>query len=205
MYSILSAPSSSQALGVNLLPNAAGASFRLWAPYASGVRLFLQPNTGTVPVSFDLARDRDNAAYWPADIAGVVSGHLYQFVVQNRGGDRYDPGGLPLLRADPCARGVTSSDPKLPSIVVDPSSYRFSAQFQTPSFEDLIIYQAHVGSFAGRNDNQQVAMDRNGGTANFSQFESKLDYEVQRATVPSDRGVPWHGGRGIQPYQLLLA
>jgi 1,4-alpha-glucan branching enzyme len=136
----------------------------------------LQPDPGAAPVSLELASDGDNSVYWSADITGVAPGHLYQFAIQNRGGDQYDAGGLPLLRADPCARQVSSSDPKLPTIVVDPSSYTFSAPFQTPRFEDFIIYQAHVGSFAGRNANQQVVTDRNGGTANFSQFEAKLDY-----------------------------
>jgi 1,4-alpha-glucan branching enzyme len=114
--------------------------------------------------------------YWSADIAGAAAGHLYQYAVQNRGGDQFDPGGLPLLRADPCARQVASSDPKLPCVISDPDSYTFNAPFQTPTFQNFIIYQAHVGSFAGRNDGIVVTTDADGGTANFSQFGTKLDY-----------------------------
>ena len=108
--------------------------------------------------------------YWSVDISGIEAGHLYQFSIQNRGGDQFDPGGLPLLRADPCARQVPAADPKLPCIVTDPSSYVFVASFRTPAFEDLIIYQAHVGSFAGRNDGIPVITDANDVTANFQQF-----------------------------------
>jgi 1,4-alpha-glucan branching enzyme len=38
------------------------------------------------------------------------------------------------------------------------------------------VYQAHVGSFAGRNDGIVVTTDKDGGTASFAQVESKLDY-----------------------------
>lgn len=83
-----------------------------------------------------------------ADVAGALTGHLYQFAIQNRGGDQFDPGGLPLLSADPCARQAASSDPKLPCVISDSDLYTFSAPFQTPAFQNFVIYQAHVGSGA---------------------------------------------------------
>jgi 1,4-alpha-glucan branching enzyme len=175
-YALAAAPSATAALGVTLLPAGAGASFRLWAPYASAVNVMLSMPGGGAASSFALARDMANPAYWSCDIHGAAATDLYQFSVQNRGGDRYDPGGLPLLRTDPCARAVTSSDPKLPAIIIHPAGFNFAAPFNTPAFEDFIIYQAHVGSFAGRSDGIPVAQDANGGTATFSQFQTKLDY-----------------------------
>jgi 1,4-alpha-glucan branching enzyme len=71
---------------------------------------------------------------------------------------------------------VTSSDPKLPALVVDPTNFIFQSNFVTPSFNNFIIYQAHVGSFAGRNDGLPVQTDSNGGTSTFSDVEKKLDY-----------------------------
>jgi 1,4-alpha-glucan branching enzyme len=176
MYSIAAVPSKTKTLGATLLPDKSGSSFRVWAPNASAVQVMLQPNSPTPAVSLALAQDAGNPAYWSVDIADAVAGHLYQFAIQNRGGDKYDPGGLPLLRADPCARQVTSSDPKLPSLISDPAIYKFTAPFQTPAFQDFIVYQAHVGSFAGRNDGIVGASDKNGETASFLQVESKLDY-----------------------------
>jgi 1,4-alpha-glucan branching enzyme len=176
MYSVAAAPSKTKTLGAALFPDKSGTSFRVWAPNASSVNVLLQPDSATPAASFALAKDVGNPAYWSVDIADAVAGHLYQFAIQNRGGDKYDPGGLPLLRADPCARQVTSSDPKLPSLISDAAIYKFTAPFQTPAFQNFIVYQAHVGSFAGRHDGIVAAADKNGETASFSQVESKLDY-----------------------------
>jgi 1,4-alpha-glucan branching enzyme len=176
IYAVTAAPSGTTELGVHLLPGGAGASFRVWAPNASAVNVLLRPLNANPIQRFPLSRDAANQAYWSVDISGVSVGHLYQFEITNRGGDRYDPGGLPFLCADPCARQVTSSDPTLPTIVVDPTTFAFTSPFRTPSFENFIIYQAHVGSFAGRDDGICVYTDSNGGTARFDQFELKLDY-----------------------------
>jgi 1,4-alpha-glucan branching enzyme len=176
MYALVSAPSNSTALGANLPDDKASASFRVWAPYASGVTVMLQPDTATAQVSFPLQPDAANPAYWSADISGVAAGNLYQFSVQNRGGDAFDPGGLPLLRTDPCARQATSSDPKIPAVIVDPSTYTFQAPFVTPQFQNFIVYQAHIGSFAGKDDGLPVVTDADGSTATFADFGTKLDY-----------------------------
>jgi 1,4-alpha-glucan branching enzyme len=176
MYTLSSAPSATSALGANLSADQTSASFRVWAPYASAVTVLLQPSSSSPQSSFGLQPDAANPAYWSADIAGVAAGHLYQYSVQNRGGDQFDPGGLPLLRTDPQARQVTSSDPKLPALVVNPSTYQFQAEFNTPQFQNFIIYQAHVGSFAGKSDGLPVVTDSNGSTASFADFGTKLDY-----------------------------
>jgi 1,4-alpha-glucan branching enzyme len=136
----------------------------------------LQPDGASPQSTFALQPDAANKAYWSADVSGVAAEHLYQFSVQNKGGDPFDPGGLPLLRADPCARQATSSDPKLPVMVVNPSTYTFKALFTTPQFQDFIIYQAHVGSFAGKSDGLPVSTDANGSTATFADCATKLDY-----------------------------
>ena len=176
-FALIAAPSltTSRPLGLHLLPNGAGASFRVWAPNASVVHARL--STGpTGPFSpFTLQRDTTNQAYWSADISGVAAGNYYQFVITNRGGDKYNPGGS-IIVTDPCARQVIDSNPITPAIVVDPTTFKFSTPFVTPRFENFIIYQSHVGSFAGRNDGVSVFTDDKGGTANFAQFQLKLDY-----------------------------
>src|SRR6266849_3602734 len=176
MYSIQSPTSTTTALGANLLPDKSGASFRVWAPNASAVNVRLAPADGVPFQAFSLSRDVADPAYWSVDISGVAAGHFYEFEITNKGGDTYNPGGPPLNRVDPCARQATSSEETKPAIVVDPNAYAFRAPFRTPTFENFIIYQAHIGSFAGRNDGLTVYTDANGGTACFDQFQTKLDY-----------------------------
>ncbi|MGA2135817.1 MAG: alpha-amylase family glycosyl hydrolase [Bryobacteraceae bacterium] len=176
MYNLVAAPSSTTSLGANLSADLASVSFRVWAPNASAVTVLLQPDGSSPQSSFALQPDAANNAYWSADISGAAAGHLYQFSVQNKGGDVFDPGGLPLLRTDPCARQVTSSDPKLPALIVNPSTYTFQAPFSTPQFQNFILYQAHVGSFAGKSDGLPVSTDTNGSTATFADVGTKLDY-----------------------------
>src|SRR5437764_544410 len=140
VYQIVFAVSGTTALGANLVPDKSGASFRVWAPNANAVNVRLTPSEADPFQTLPLGRDRANRAYWSVDISGVAAGHRYQFEITNRGGDTYNPGGPPLLRVDPCARQVTSSDPTLPALVVDPTTFAFTAPFRTPSFENPIIY-----------------------------------------------------------------
>ena len=76
---------------------------------------------------------------------------------------------------DPAARDTTHSglaDPANGGFVVNPA---FNwPPFRTPRFEDLIIYQLHVGTFAGMNDHFATRVKN--GTAEIGFIESKLDY-----------------------------
>src|SRR6185437_16208330 len=115
MYTIKSGIGGSQDLGANLLPDRSGASFRVWAPNAGAVEVRVAPAEDQPPLVVSLEADPGSPGYWTIDVEGVAAGHLYQFQITNRGGDEYDPGGLPIPRADPCARQVTSSDPSKPA------------------------------------------------------------------------------------------
>ncbi|HWE61440.1 MAG TPA: alpha-amylase family glycosyl hydrolase [Chloroflexota bacterium] len=171
-YTLLAPVSSTTALGATLLPGNAGAAFRVWAPNASAVQVQLAPSATDAVEALPLGQE---GAYWSADIGGVAAGHRYRFAITNRGGDAYNPGGT-TYHVDPCVRQALSADPSEPGIVVDPAAFAFSAPFRTPDFANFIIYQAHVGSFAGRGDGIAVSIDQGGGTARFDQFETKLDY-----------------------------
>lgn len=173
MPTLTTFPNGPTALGATLF--ATGARFRVWAPNASAIALNLFPGGATVPVVFPLAPDPTAAGYWIVDISGVSSGDPYQFSITNMGGSPDNSGGPAFLKTDPAARRVQSSDPQLPGFVVDPS-YTFTSSFQTPAFSDLIIYQAHVGSFAGRNDGLPVVTDADGSTAQFSAIAAKIGY-----------------------------
>ena len=197
MLTVTTSPEQCSPLGVTLLPGGKGAHFCVWAPNARAVDVRLHAPDATDFIVHPLLPETESAGYWSADISDVVSGYLYQFEITNQGGDQYNPGGLPSLRTDPCARQVTSSDPLQPAIIVDPTNFAFNAPFQTPSFENFIIYQAHIGSFSGRNDGLPVFQDPNGGTASFADFELKLDY-IRSMNFNAIQFLPTGEYRGVE-------
>lgn len=155
-------------IGAWLTPQ--GCLFRVWAPHALAVSVLIQDGprwevTDTIN-EHELAREGD---YWSATVQGVRAEQLYRFRIATAGG------GL-LQRLDPAARDVLSSDLTREdpqslngSLVLDPAPFDW-APFDTPRFENFIIYQLHVGSFAGRGDGPGK------GWATFRDIEAKLPY-----------------------------
>lgn len=125
------------------IPHPGGTSFRVWAPHAAAVFV-----TGT----FDgwagdgtaLAPDGDGSGgTWSADVAGVEPGAEYRYTIRTGDGD--------LSRMDPYARHVTSSVGNC--IVYDPTGFDWAGDdFSMPSWDDLVIYEMHVGSFGATAD-----------------------------------------------------
>lgn len=139
-------------MGANLLTGG-GAAFRVWTPNSSSVRLKIRADGASGYTELPLARDPGNGAYWSADVANVSAGHRYRFRMTNSGIGSDNPGGE-FEHVDPYARDVESSALSADGFVVNPH-FHFRP-FVTPRFEDFIIYQLHVGSFAGLNDNVSV-------------------------------------------------
>lgn len=176
MYGLIAAPSTATSvLGPVLLPGTTNVSFRVWAPNASSVQVVIGSAGATPTNAFALALDpTPSVGYWSGVVSGISIGDQYYFCITNDGIGKYNPGGPAFYKTDPCAREVTSSDPGVPSLISDPS-YKFTP-FVTPAFEDLIIYQAHVGSFSGRNDGLPTTHDNDGWTSTFANFQTKLGY-----------------------------
>lgn len=168
--------------GATLAEN--GCFFSVWAPHADKVQLVGNFNTvygnGTPDVHY-LAED--SRGYWFGFVPGCAVGHRYKYVIHNPGGPNDDPG--THWKLDPMAKdsdhsfnGSQEEEKRLDynaSIIVDPK-YNW-ASFQSPAFKDYIIYQLHVGSFAGINDG--IAMAGHGGNdtvARFGDVETKFQY-----------------------------
>ena len=125
------------------IPRRNGTSFRVWAPHAEAVFV-----TGT----FDewagdgtaLERDGDGSTgTWSADVAGVQPGAEYRFTIRTGDGD--------LSRMDPYAREVTNSIGNC--IVYDPTAFDWGGDdFVMPMWDDLVIYEMHVGTFGASGD-----------------------------------------------------
>ncbi len=125
------------------LPYRGGTTFRVWAPHARAVFV-----TGSFDAwagdSTELWRDGDGAGgTWSADVDGVGPGAEYRFTIRTAEGDQ--------SRMDPYARHVTSSVGN--GIVYDPTAFDWGGDaFAMPTWDDLVIYEMHVGTFAATED-----------------------------------------------------
>jgi 1,4-alpha-glucan branching enzyme len=175
-------------MGANLVGDEC--SFRVWAPNAIAVSVYIWQDKRMSQVS--LAPEPSNSSYWSVDVADVVAGQPYQFSIVNKGGDPANPGGI-LTRVDAYARQVESAEDNARGIVVD--WQQEWSEFATPKFADLIIYEAHVGSFAGLNDHLNIST-----YATFADFETKIGYirelgfnALQLLPIPQVDGIDGEG------------
>lgn len=112
-----------------------GVGFRVWAPNASGVSVAGSFN-GWIGGEAELADD--GAGHWSVDVRGVPAGTQYKFVIEN--------GTQTLWKNDARARQLTQSNGN--SIVVDPGAFDWGVDdFQMPSWNELVVYEMHVGTF----------------------------------------------------------
>ena len=141
--------------GFGALPHANGTTFRVWAPNATAVSVMGSFN--------DWSRDScplraEDGGNWAIDVPSARPGHEYKLVLQTPSGE--------LCRNDPYARVVTSSAGN--SVVFDAYDFDWMGDsFQMPSWNDLVIYELHVGTFN--------APDRN-RPGTFYDVMQRLDY-----------------------------
>jgi 1,4-alpha-glucan branching enzyme len=157
-------PSVHPGMGANLFGNEC--SFRVWAPNAIAVSVDLWQDAEISHIP--LYPEASDSHYWSGDIQGVKAGQRYQFWLENKGGEASNPGGR-FARVDAYARQVENAEDNAKGIIVD-WQHEWS-KFKTPKFDDLIIYQAHVGSFAGLHDHLNIST-----YATFADFQTKLGY-----------------------------
>jgi 1,4-alpha-glucan branching enzyme len=123
--------------GMGAIPYDGGVTFRVWAPNARAVRVageFTGWAAGAV------ALDDDGGGYWSTDVPGARIGQTYRFLLTGFAGDT-------LWRTDPYAREMRNSNGDC--VVVDPE-FDWGAGFTTPPWDELVVYELHVGTFNGR-------------------------------------------------------
>src|SRR5215217_6317363 len=141
----------------------AGSVVRVFAPDATSLGVCGEWNGWNEATAVDLAAAGDG--FWEGHVAGLVAGGRYELLVGR--------GASFKRRLDPAARDTAGSSLDNwhnKSQVVD-TTHAWSP-FVTPGFDDLLLYQCHVGSFSGRRDGH-IAQ---GGVASFDQLRTKLDY-----------------------------
>jgi hypothetical protein len=150
-------------MGANL--TADGATFRVWAPGARAV--YLNGLLGGKDLwkkdqDPGLFLTKDGAGYWSGFCPGAREGDSYKYFVVGGGSTGY--------KRDPFAREL-SVDPPFPHsncILRDPALYPWhDGAFVTPDFSNMIVYQAHVGTFYSK-------VPGEGGT--FLDVVEKIEY-----------------------------
>jgi 1,4-alpha-glucan branching enzyme len=163
-----------------------GTTFRVWAPRAQAVYVALGNTTGYQPRPNDeLVRDPVSQC-WTGFFPGVLDGTTYRYFVIGAGPNNRD------LKRDPWARelepGVALIDGDC--IVREGDSYPWhDGDFRPPAFNDLIVYQLHVGVFYAR--------DRHGHDIRPHRVAKLLDV-LNRVEYLADLGV-----NAIQPLPLV--
>ncbi|MBP1753136.1 MAG: 1,4-alpha-glucan branching protein [Geobacteraceae bacterium] len=125
--------------GMGAIPHAGGVAFRVWAPHAQRVSVIGSFNGwdgGKNPMQ------SEENGYWYADVAEAHVGDQYKFLLITANGD--------YKRIDPYAREVTSSVGN--AIVHDPSFDWKGDDFYLAPWNELVIYELHVGTF---NDDEE--------------------------------------------------
>jgi 1,4-alpha-glucan branching enzyme len=121
-------------LGATIVPG--GAVFRVWAPNAASAHVAGTFNGWNAT----LHALTGNQGFWSAQVPGVAASAEYKFIF-----------GADTWRTDPHARRQVSSVGN--SVIVNPGAYSWGdSGWVTPYFEDMVIYELHVGSFSGEGD-----------------------------------------------------
>lgn len=130
-----------------------GAFFKVWAPHATNVALVGEFNAWGEHPHY-LGRQGD---WWYGFQPGAAAGHLYRFQINET---RFKP--------DPYGRQMEHSAGA--SILKAPGSFPWTdGAWRTPAFENMILYELHVGTYVGKHDGQPYP-------GNFVNLLTKLDY-----------------------------
>jgi 1,4-alpha-glucan branching enzyme len=155
--------SSSTPMGATLV--AGGTTFRVWAPRASAVYLNgMFGGTAVDTQTDDLLLVNNGSGYWTGFYAGAVEGDLYRFHVVGSGSSGY--------KRDPYARGLmpAAAFPDCSCLIRSGMAYPWhDAEFVTPDFTDMIVYQIHIGTYA---------ISTPGVTSTFLDVIGKIPYLV---------------------------
>ncbi len=144
------------AVPLGATPHKAGTTFRLWAPFVKEVAV--KVNDGEpITLKKEDGHPQDDDTVWIADVPGAKVGDRYKFLI------RAD--GITRAFVDPRSRQLTGSDSMAASVIVDTMPAR--SAFKQPSFNQMVIYELHIGTF-------NIRKGKSLGT--FTDAIARLDY-----------------------------
>lgn len=121
--------------GMGSIPSTGGASFRTYAPFASGVNVAGQFNSwsGTVAPMVN-----EGNGYYSVFYRNANAGQQYKYVIRN--------GAATYWRQDPYSPQITNSIGN--SVIYNQGAHQWqSNNYSTPNWNDLVIYEMHIGTF----------------------------------------------------------
>lgn len=168
-------------MGAKLIPD--GVTFRVWAPGALHVYVALDGVADYQPKPDDELVKDPATGHWTGFFPNVVDGARYRFLVVGPGGSGF--------KRDPWARELELHGyPDCDGIVRDRDSYPWhDGNFRPPAFNDLVVYQFHVGVF--------YAQDGQGRDNRAYRVAKFLD-AIDRVEYLADLGV-----NALQPLPLV--
>jgi 1,4-alpha-glucan branching enzyme len=123
-------------------------TFRVWAPFVDEVSVRINGGAA-VPLQKEPGHPDPADTVWAGTVQGARAGDKYRYAIKRGGTVREfnDPRAQQLTGFDlPDGFGLPGSDEdKVQSVIVDPK-FDMPA-FEVPSFNTLVIYELHIGTF----------------------------------------------------------
>jgi len=123
-------------------------TFRVWAPFVDTVAVKINGGA-VVPLSQEPGHTDPADTTWVGTVPGTKAGDQYRYVIAVGGVTREfnDPRAQQLTGFDlPNGFGLPGNDDKPQSVIVD-SNFSMPA-FTEPTFNTMVIYELHIGTFA---------------------------------------------------------
>ncbi|ERT07339.1 alpha amylase, catalytic domain protein [Lyngbya aestuarii BL J] len=125
--------------GMGAIVHSQGVAFRVWAPNASKVYVMGSFNNWSETAN---PLDSEENGYWYGDLPEAKVGDEYRYIIVNKDTDET------YKRKDPYSREVTNSNGN--SVVVSPDFSWEDQDFSPPNWNELVIYEMHIGTFADK-------------------------------------------------------
>ena len=122
-------------------------TFRVWAPFVDSVAVKINGGS-TAPLEKEPGHADPADTTWIGKIPGAKAGDKYRYVITLGGVTREynDPRAKELSGFDlPDGFGLPGNDDKPQSVIVD-SNFSM-AGFTEPTFNTMVIYELHIGTF----------------------------------------------------------
>ena len=139
--------------GMGPIASQNGVGFRVWAPHADRVSVVGEFNDWDEAAS---VMDPEDAGCWFAFVEGAKSGDQFKYHIVS--------GDQSFQRIDPRVREVTNSVGN--GVVHDPNFDWQGDDYSMPAWNELVIYETHIGTFNRDGD----------GVGTFADYQKRFDH-----------------------------
>ncbi len=166
-------------LGATVARDGKTTAFRLFAPRAAQVSVFVRSGDGAPAVSAEM--EQTNGGVWQVELPGNLHGRHYDLFVSGHNLDNttaFDPA-RPIL--DPYAKACVSREG--PGIVIDENRFGYpKKKFTPPNLADLVISEVHLRDLIAR-DPKFLALKRPLGFRDLAEWVRSDDCYLKQLGV----------------------